>query len=342
MKRKNRETDSFSVSFLDVAACGFGAIIILLVITSSASITPEYVDLKDPEGSIEELQEQLFAIRGETTIYNRDLNAKNEQLSAVKERIARLRRDLSEVQGKYAASNQLSDEATDEIGALSLAQQSMTEEMQKLLADQAAVENEYNPIGGIPIDSEYVIFIIDTSGSMQSIWAEVTAFVETVLNVYPEVKGMQVMNTEGQYMFNSYAREWIEDTPALRKQVLAALRLWRPFSRSTPVRGIIRAIQTFHVAGDGKKIGLFVLGDDFQSDETVNQVLYQVRNVNRVDENGEGLVRIHTIGFTPMWDQARAYGGREDFKESVRRFSTLMREIANQNGGAFVGIAGER
>ena len=71
MKRKNRETDSFSVSFLDVAACGFGAMIILLMITkSSAPITIEYVDVPNPEGSIVELQEQLFVIRGETTIYN--------------------------------------------------------------------------------------------------------------------------------------------------------------------------------------------------------------------------------------------------------------------------------
>ena len=94
MRRRNRESDSFSVSFLDVAACGFGAMIILLMITKSAApITIEFTDAT-PEGAINELQQQLFAIRGETTIYNRDLNAKHEQLSALTERIARLRRDL--------------------------------------------------------------------------------------------------------------------------------------------------------------------------------------------------------------------------------------------------------
>ena len=35
MRRKRGEADSFSVSFLDVAACGFGAMIILLMITKS-------------------------------------------------------------------------------------------------------------------------------------------------------------------------------------------------------------------------------------------------------------------------------------------------------------------
>ena len=60
-KRKNRETDSFTVSFLDVASCGFGAMIILLMITKSS--TPsilEYVETVAPEGVIAELQEQLL------------------------------------------------------------------------------------------------------------------------------------------------------------------------------------------------------------------------------------------------------------------------------------------
>ena len=89
--RKNRETDSFTVSFLDVASCGFGAMIILLMITKSS--TPsilEYVETVAPEGVIAELQEQLFEIRGETTVLNRELNAKQEQLSVNKERVARL------------------------------------------------------------------------------------------------------------------------------------------------------------------------------------------------------------------------------------------------------------
>ena len=35
MLNRNRETDSFTVSFLDVASCGFGAMIILLMIVAT-------------------------------------------------------------------------------------------------------------------------------------------------------------------------------------------------------------------------------------------------------------------------------------------------------------------
>jgi hypothetical protein len=80
-----------------VAACGFGAMIILLMITKSGEpISIEFVDAP-PEGAIAELQEQLFAIRGETTIFNRDLNAKHEQLSAMKDRIARLQSEVIKI-----------------------------------------------------------------------------------------------------------------------------------------------------------------------------------------------------------------------------------------------------
>ena len=164
-KRKNRETDSFTVSFLDVASCGFGAMIILLMITkSSAPTTLEIGETITPEGSVAELQDQLFQIRGETAVINRELNAKQEQLSANKERVARLQRDLEEVQGRFNTTKDLSDETTDEMGRLAIAQQTLTEEMQRLLANTSSPDN--NVIGGVPVDSEYIIFVIDTSGSM--------------------------------------------------------------------------------------------------------------------------------------------------------------------------------
>ena len=42
--------------------------------------------------------------------------------------------------------------------------------MRRLLADYKPPIDEYK-VGGIPVDSEYIIFLIDTSGSMkQAAW----------------------------------------------------------------------------------------------------------------------------------------------------------------------------
>lgn len=329
MRRKRGETDSFSVSFLDVAACGFGAMIILLMITKSGEpISIEFVDVP-PEGAITELQEQLFAIRGETTILNRDLNAKQEQLSAMKDRIARLQRDLSDVQGRYQTSNQLSSEITDEMGRLAIAQQSMTEEMQRLLANSSAPEN--NAIGGVPVDSEYIIFVIDTSGSMfGNAWNKMLGVIEDTLNVYPEVKGIQIMNDMGDYMFASYRGQWIPDTPGTRNNIISTLRTWNPFSNSSPVEGVTRAINTFY--SPDKKISIYVIGDDFQPGGSIQEVLQTIDRINVEDENGNRLVRIHGIGFPVI------FAGQARFQQSVYRYSTLMREMTQRNGGTFVGL----
>jgi hypothetical protein len=330
MRKKNRETDSFTVSFLDVASCGFGAMIILLMIAKPASpLSIEQSDLT-PEGTITELQEQLFAIRGETTILNRDLNAKQEQLSILKDRIARLRQDRENIQGRYQTSNQRSDETTEEIGRLAIARQTLTAEMQRLLANSTAPVN--NAIGGVPVDSEYIIFVIDTSGSMfnNPSWNKMLGVINDTLNVYPQVKGIQVMNDMGNYMFDSYRGEWIPDTPGRRQQIMSTLRNWNPYSNSSPVEGVTRAINSFYAPD--KKISIYVLGDDFQPGGSIQEVLRTIDRINVEDENGNRLVRIHGIGFPTI------FAGPRRFQQSVYRYSTLMRELTQRNGGTFVGL----
>ena len=330
-RRKRAETDSFTVSFLDVASCGFGAMIILLMIVKPADPAMIEVSEVPQEASVTELQEQLFEIRGETRILNRDLNAKHEQLSALTDRIARLRRDLSDIEGRYQTSQQLSDETTDEIGKLAVARQTLTEEMQRLLANVASPEN--NAIGGVPVDSEYIIFLIDTSGSMYNTpgnWNTMLEVIDNTLDVYPEVKGIQVMNDMGDYMFNTYRGEWIPDTPGRRQQIIQTLRTWHPYSNSSPVEGVTRAINTFY--SPDKKISIYVLGDDFQPGGSIQDVLQTIDRINAEDEQGNRRVRIHGIGFPTI------FAGPRRFQQSVYRYATLMREITSRNGGTFVGL----
>ena len=98
---RGRAPEEFSLSFLDVICCGFGAIILLLMITKTAE--PQIIDAStiNLEGTVAELQQQVFQIRGETKILNRDLNAKQEQLSDYEQRIAILRGQMASVKSRY-------------------------------------------------------------------------------------------------------------------------------------------------------------------------------------------------------------------------------------------------
>ena len=83
-KRGRRPVDIFSLSFLDVVSCGFGAIILLLVIVKIAE--PHVIErlAVDLTGLVKRLEAELFEMRGETTVLNRDLAGKQEQLAQSK------------------------------------------------------------------------------------------------------------------------------------------------------------------------------------------------------------------------------------------------------------------
>ncbi len=327
MRRKERNVE-ISIAFLDVITCGFGAIILLLMI---AQVGDPAVVEESPEpmdGRVQKLQEQLFEIRGEAKVLNRDLTTKREQLSRIKERVALLESELSSLQRKEKALEldaSVSEIVKDELAA---ARQQLTEEMRRLLAQRNQPRTDL--VGGVPVDSEYIIFIIDTSASMfRYAWPKMMDEMIEVLDVYPQVKGMQVMNDMGQFMFPTYRGEWIPDTPARRRAVLQRLRGWNAFSNSSPVEGITAAIRTFY--SPDKKISLYVLGDEFTG-PSIKQVVDIVDVLNRRGTDGQPRVRIHGIGFPVQFANPR------HLQITGIRFATLMRELARRNGGTFVGL----
>lgn len=329
--RRRTNIEVFSLSFLDCICCGFGALILLLVLTKTAEpvIFEEYSD--NMESIVAKLQEELFDIRGESYVLNRDLLTRKQQISKEKIKIARLQGDLSTIQGQFATSN---DDASIQnllSGQLTSARQKLTEEMQRLQTRQPALPSPDNTVGGIPVDSEYIIFIIDTSGSMfRFAWDLVKLKISEVLDAYPKVRGIQVMNDMGEFMFSQYAGEWIPDTPARRKAIITRLKRWQPFSNSSPVEGINAAIRIYYAKN--KKISLYVLGDEFTG-PSISDVVREVDRINRADSKGNRRVRIHAIGFPVQFDP------RAPDNTTGVRFATLMRELCKRNDGTFVGLS---
>ncbi|MCX2982643.1 VWA domain-containing protein [Halieaceae bacterium IMCC14734] len=326
--RQRRGIEEFTLSFLDVICCGFGAVILLLMITKT--MQPQIIEAASVnlEGRIAALQEQLFTLRGETHILNRDLNAKHEQLSNEEAAIALLRGKLASVRSQHETLNIQADSNDVVTSQLAIARQQLSDEMKRLLGSQYQSKNQM--IGGIPVDSEYIIFVIDTSGSMYSYaWDRVLEEFEATLSIYPEVKGIQVMNDMGNYMFSRYRGQWIPDTPGRRRVIMDRLRTWNVFSNSSPVEGITAAISTFYASD--KKISVYVFGDEFTG-QSIQQVVDTVDRINREDEFGNRLVRIHAVGFPVQFSR------QPHLQTTGIRFATLMRELTFRNGGTFVGL----
>jgi hypothetical protein len=328
--KKRREIDVFSLSFLDIITCGFGAIILLLVITKTGipSTIIEPVSQSSNDKLIRDLQKNLFEIRGETTVLNRELNDKQEQISIWKDRIARLQQDKNKTEKKLVSLEDNSSVQSTITGQFESAKQSLTKEMQRLLSKLKNADTSL--VGGIPVDSEYIIFIIDTSGSMVNAnWEKMIKQLTTTLDVYPNVQGIQIMSDMGSYLFSQYRGKWIPDTPGRRRAIISNLRIWNTFSNSSPVEGITRAISSFR--DPNKKISIYVFGDEFTG-SSITDVIKTVDRLNPEDSKGNRKIRIHSVGF-PIPANAP-----EHFQITSQRFATLMREVSQKNGGTFIGL----
>jgi hypothetical protein len=326
MRPRRRDIEVFSLSFLDCICCAFGAIILLFVLSKFGEPLVIEQTRTDLDAAIIRLEEEKHDIRGESLVIERELEAKRIQLTDAKKELARLQGDLSAIEGEYAAARDNAEVQNIIEGRMARTLQDLTEEMKRLSARRPPQPNA--SVGGIPVDSEYIIFIIDTSGSMQrGAWSTVQKKIRETLNVYPKVKGIQIMNDMGDYMFPQYRDRWIPDTKRRREVILEALATWQPFSNSSPVEGITMAIQSFY---DPKKnISLYVFGDEY-SGRDMQAAVKAVDKINRAGPGGKRRVRIHAVGFPTVLNDPRGITGI--------RFAALMRAICERNGGAFVGL----
>ncbi len=326
MARQRRQIEVFSLSFLDCICCAFGAIILLLVLSKFSE--PRVIEMvrTDLEAELARMEKELHEIRGQTVLIDRELTAKRVVQSEVRRKLARLQGDLTAIQGEFSASRDDAEVQNIIEGRMTRALQELTEEMKRL--SKVPRKRIDRSVGGIPVDSEYIIFIIDTSGSMQrGAWVSVQQKIRETLQIYPKVKGIQVMNDMGEYMFPYYRGRWIPDTTRFRERIVDTLGTWFPFSNSSPVEGITEAIRTYY--GPNLRISLYVFGDEY-SGKNMQSAIAAVDRVNRADQTGQRLVRIHAVGFPTVLDDPRGITGL--------RFATLMRALCERNGGAFVGL----
>lgn len=313
--RRRRETEAVSLSFLDAICCGFGAVILLLVI----------VKIREP-GLLEGAAVELIRTVEHLTTAVADLQNQDARLH---EDLAESERELLRAANREAAARRELEKRKSGLAEL-VAQGEFASALRTTLSSAAPPAGPFEStalVGGIPADSRYIIFIIDTSGSMQRFsWRLMLLKMTEILEAYPRVDGIQVMNDMGKYMFSSFAGGWMPDTPSGRRLIINYLRTWSPFSNSSPVEGITQAIETY--AGRYRDISIYVLGDEFTG-PSIQDVVDTVDRLNR-----DHRIRIHGVGFPFRGDDGDLYG-------TVHRFSTLMRVLCQRNGGAFVALGAE-
>lgn len=190
---------------------------------------------------------------------------------------------------------------------------------------------------GVPVGSNYIVFVIDTSGSMRDpntlgLWPIAIRKIEEVLDVYPQVEGLQVIDADGRFVLGGGRNGgWLADGPDTRAAIKRTLRRYDGDTVSNPVPGIYRAMTTlFDPKNENMKMGIYVFGDEFT--ETAEPVLRRLDQLNPADENGHRKVVINAVGF-PTTIQFQFSMGNTGLK-----FANLMREVTYRHGGAFIAL----
>ena len=175
-------------------------------------------------------------------------------------------------------------------------------------------------VGGIPVDADHVIFVVDTSGSMQTIWKRVAGTIINTLSIHPQVKGFQILNDQGKSLIRGYSGRWIPDTPQRRRSVMKVFDSWQDASNSSPVEGIETALRRY--GRIGQSMSVYVFGDDYTGGN-YDATIARITTLNKGGKNNR-LAKIHGVGFLS--------------NHTTNRFAILMRELAKRNGGTFIAL----
>ncbi len=328
---RRREFEVFSLSFLDCICCGFGAIILLFIL--SMGVTQRSV--KKTRQQLDDILQQRLAAFGTVTTTRQSLAG---ELAAREKTLEELIKEVTDLDAVIATlMEQLQNEAGGDKALLTEIEQ-LRKEIDATQTEPPIEQLDASTPIGIPVESNYVAFVIDTSGSMRDpntamLWDYVVKKFEEVIRAYPTVKGVQFLDADGRFIIGR-SGEWIPDTPSARKAVMDAVLRYQVFSNSNPVPGIVRAIRTLHNPEDAEmKMGIYVFGDEFT--DTSDSVLDRVDKLNPADESGKRKITINGVGFPNLLRAGFSLG------QTGVKFANLMRELTQRHGGAFVAVTEE-
>jgi polyhydroxyalkanoate synthesis regulator phasin len=164
LKGKRRETEIFSLSFMDCICCGFGAVLLLFILT-----TGQKADYS--EDTVEELKKRVQEMDAEIT-------KEQDELKKMARPVTLTEAELAQVQQDNLNTKRRADEYEEELKRLLRQLAALKDEEARLLADLKNMpEEEQQPVPipevdrrqyltGVRMEGSHVLFIVRASGSM--------------------------------------------------------------------------------------------------------------------------------------------------------------------------------
>ena len=272
MKEK-KTTEVFSMSFLDIMACGFGALVLILLISEFNEI--EIIENKYTADLFLTKQDEVVTKTNQLNDVDRELTSKIKNLISIQDELDKVKSNLNNRANVVQSLTELSQ--------LKQSQIIVKNEDQKAPIEQVVAS-------GIRIDSRYLIFIIDNSGSMVegAPWSRVVKEIETIIMTFPSLEGFMIMNDTGKTIVGG--GNWVKPTKANRIDAVNKLKRVNAMTNSNPIPAIEKSINIYGRKYDD--VGIFIIGDDIRESKNVDSRLLEINRIN-TKSDGSKYVRIN-------------------------------------------------
>ena len=305
------------VAFLDVIACGFGAIVLLVLILPVGEYeTPTSSGAIDTLGQLKRELQRVQIFSSEKRLEIASVRAQFEAMNDFKTLPNSDEELLIKIKDIKTELKVTKDRVNRGRGLLQV------QAMNSGIEDSGVQSQLY----GVPVDSDYLAIVVDTSGSMQNIWSRVTKVIEEVLTNYPDLLGYQVLSDQGAFLSGT-EQKWLMPKKKNIRSTVAKLKSWTTYSNSSPVEGVRVAVSNLYEPGI--KMGLFVLGDDYTGTD-FDSFLAEIDGITSA-VGRKGQLRIHSLGFF-----------NDEYTQNPERFGRLMQVLTFNHGGAFLYIGNEK
>jgi hypothetical protein len=161
---KRRETEVFSLAFLDCICCGFGAVILVFILTLSQKSTVDKADMEDAQNRLQKMQ--------------RDVTSTQQDLDRLAQVLAAAQLELDDANAKNTQDQLRLTNRERELLLMLQQTGAMKDALHTLLGEKNALPtDDHAPVPipnvdrrqyltGVKLQGEFVVFIVRASGSM--------------------------------------------------------------------------------------------------------------------------------------------------------------------------------
>jgi hypothetical protein len=181
---QRRPIAPFSLSFLDIMFCGFGAVVLLVLILNTDTVRARHQTFADLRSEAVKLQEQVLTGRKDLVTARNTMQSTNQALATTRGDTEEVLRTIRELQAEIATMNAATQASREHVAALSVDLKQLDEEKKRLGPKPGAAagaqvhrisgEGDRQYLTGLKVGGKRILILLDASASMLD---------ETIINV---------------------------------------------------------------------------------------------------------------------------------------------------------------